>query len=90
MKNHMKDISLKIEMKNKEDSLKTCDESNNSKKNEEKKVEQANSLSIIERKISEIRLSKLTKASTGQTTPSNLSKPQEDTILQAGFPKKQE
>lgn len=48
----MKDISLKIGIKNKEDSVKTCDESNNSQKNEEKKVERVNPLSIIEKKIS--------------------------------------
>ena len=48
----MKDISLKVGMKNKEDSVKTNDESNNSQKNEEKKVERGNALSIIEKKIS--------------------------------------
>lgn len=52
LKNHMKDISLKIGIKNKEDSVKTCDESNNSQKNEEKKVERVNPLSVIEKKIS--------------------------------------
>ena len=52
LKNHMKDISLKVGMKNKEDSVKTNDESNNSQKNEEKKVERGNALSIIEKKIS--------------------------------------
>lgn len=51
LKNHMKDISLKIGIKNKEDSVKTCDESNKSQKNEEKKVERVNPLSIIEKKI---------------------------------------
>ena len=52
LKNHMKDISLKVGMKNKEDSVKTNDESSNSQKNEEKKVERGNALSIIEKKIS--------------------------------------
>lgn len=51
LKNHMKDISLKVSIKNKEDSVKTCDETNNNKKNEERNVDQVNSLSIIERKI---------------------------------------